>query len=54
MNVSKSDKDIVSWWEANKKAGGKKASGPMTMYYAEFDLLIRPFMHYGKAILLGT
>jgi hypothetical protein len=50
MNVSKSDKDVVSRWEAKEKAGGKKASGPMTMYYAEFDLLIGPFMRYGKAM----
>ena len=46
MRVHKDDVDIVNRWRTVEEARGKRPNRPMRHHYAQFDLLLGPFMRY--------
>ena len=48
MEVSGNDIDVINRWEKREKSGGKTTMGPMKQRYADFELLIKPFIRYGS------
>jgi hypothetical protein len=50
MNVSNDDIDVVNRWKSVEKAKGTRPGRPMRQHYAELSLLLKPFLHYTKAM----
>jgi hypothetical protein len=48
--VRRDDIDIVSRWHQIDKADGNRPSFDMRHHYAQFELLIKPFLRYTKAM----
>jgi len=44
--VDKNDVDIVNRWRTVEEAQGKRPSRPMRQHYAQFELLLGPFLRY--------
>ena len=44
--VDKDDVDIVNRWQTVEEAQGKRPSRPMRQHYAQFELLLGPFLRY--------
>ena len=47
VGVDRDDIDIINRWEKKEKSGGRTNFGGMKQQYAEFELLIQPFLRYG-------
>ena len=50
QNVSQLDIDVINRWDQVERSKGKKPSQPMRMHYAEFELLVEPFIRYTLAM----
>jgi len=46
MKVAKNDSEIVNRWRTVESAQGKRPSMPMRQHYAQFELLLGPFLRY--------
>jgi len=46
--VDKNDVDIVNRWRTVEEAKGKRPNRPMRHHYAQFELLLEPFMRYTR------
>jgi len=46
LKVDKNDVDIVNRWRTVEEAQGKRPSRPMRQHYAQFELLLGPFLRY--------
>ena len=40
--------DVINRWEKKERAGTKKPGMSMKQHYADFELLIQPFIRYGS------
>lgn len=54
MNVSDKDIGVVNRWSLVEKKNGTKDSQPMKVHYAQFELLLGPFLRYTKAMRFRT
>jgi hypothetical protein len=50
MGVSKDDIDLVNRWHQVEKAGGKRPVFEMRHHYAQYELLVDPFVRYTTAM----
>ena len=48
MKVTKDDVEIVNRWRTVEEARGRRPNRPMRHHYAQFDLLLDPFIRYTK------
>jgi hypothetical protein len=48
--VQQPDIDVVNRWKTVEKAKGKRPSRPMRQHYADFGLLLEPFLRYTGAM----
>jgi hypothetical protein len=48
--VGKLDIDVVNRWATVENAKGQKPSRPMRQHYAQFELLVTPFLQYTWAV----
>ena len=46
VGVDETDVDILNRWKIVKAAKGSRPSHPMRQHYAQFDLLLGPFLRY--------
>jgi len=46
MKVAKNDVEIVNRWRTVEEARGRRPNRPMRHHYAQFDLLLDPFIRY--------
>ena len=50
MKIDQTDIDVVNRWKTVEKAKGSRPSRPMRQHYADFSLLIDPFLRYTWAM----
>ena len=50
QKVATSDIDIVNRWKKVEAGGGRRPGFSMQQHYAQFDLLLKPFLRYTKAM----
>ena len=50
QNVNQVDIDIVNRWQKLEKSKGRRPNQPMKLHYAEFQLLLKPFIRYTFAM----
>jgi hypothetical protein len=50
MKVAQPDIDLVNRWKSVEKADGSRPARPMRQWYAEFALLLAPFLRYTWAM----
>jgi hypothetical protein len=50
MRVSKDDIDVVNRWAGVERAQGRRPGREMRHYYADITLLLKPFLHYTRAM----
>ena len=48
--VDATDIDLVNKWELASPFLNKRVSQPMKQHYAEFELLLKPFLRYTRAM----
>jgi len=50
QGVSTSDANVVNRWKSDENLKGKRPSVGMHQHYTEFDLLVKPFLRYTRAM----
>ena len=50
VKVAQPDIDLVNRWKSVEKADGSRPARPMRQWYAEFSLLLAPFLRYTWAM----